>query len=236
MHTHSKSERLRTSLATARKKLVNPFVAVGTLFMGLPLVLVASFVPMTVHASAHETFCTTNSSPNVCANRSEGGTTQGSTKILGYNNDDDNNEYAIVDPINPCNSTPADEVTQTCPFTVGSGMNSANATDKIVQIEMVSGSTVVGCIGDNNSADVAVLEACGSATGSGGGYGTFYIQGRGNSGGIPLNNYASREWSDKNYTSEAAPYPVGLGESSPNAQLGTGFVFGPGTQWGTQIH
>jgi hypothetical protein len=79
-------------------------------------------------------------------------------------------EDFITQPINPCNSTPADQVTPTCPFTVGSGYNNTYDHDEIYAIDYAGGD----CVG-TNSGGFAILNTCPNPAGNGGADGTIMI-------------------------------------------------------------
>ncbi len=151
-------------------------------------------------------------------NRKAGCTGQGCT-IITYTNDGDNNEYFWLEAMDACGGSAA--VSSTCPFTVGSGMNSGNEGDTILEAVGYSTSTgdVLGCVGtSSNSSYYGILTQCNYlSTGQGGGPGTMFVYG-GAGGQIPDANLASRLWSD-NYYADGNSYPVGLQDLGKSNQV-----------------
>jgi hypothetical protein len=124
-----------------------------------------------------------------CMDRYQLGTGLG-TKLIDYKNDNDNGEYVVPTEIDRCSG--GFEVMSTCPFQVGSGLNTANEGDRIVQEEFLAqgGGSSYGCLGTTGSTSSdgpGTLVKCNAiATGTGGGTGTVIIvcgTGDGNSGG-----------------------------------------------------
>jgi hypothetical protein len=102
------------------------------------------------------------------------------------------NDYFYIQGIDECYKH-SDLSSPTCPFYLGSGLNVAG--DLVFQI--VDGRTGQ-CVGDDPAKDGQTYETgCNNpSTGTGGGYGTIFVQRNinGCSGG---SNFISREWSDK---------------------------------------
>lgn len=83
---------------------------------------------------------------SLCWNRSGGGQTKG-TVVIAYNCGDNNNDFEEVNLSSMCGGG---FVTQTCPFVVGSGLNSAWANSEIDVVEWGSSGL---CVGGNSSTD-----------------------------------------------------------------------------------
>lgn len=138
-----------------------------------------------------------NGSPSVCDSNSayclndwnNGG---GSNPIKMYAVNGTNEEFG-QQFINPCNSTPPDEVTPTCPFTVGSGLNTMWLGQPIYQD--VYGNSGL-CLGANTSTGYAQLAQCGNSDGGGAGYGVFQIEPTSNSCSYGDYPDINRYWSD----------------------------------------
>jgi hypothetical protein len=97
--------------------------------------------------------CTHGTSSTACINRNGGGYTSG-TKGIGWHNDSDQNENFYGVPLTGwCNSG---HVTETCPFTVGSGLNSRYDGDAIVSLDTSNNQ----CLGADSSWLEAVLGGC----------------------------------------------------------------------------
>jgi hypothetical protein len=123
-----------------------------------------------------------------CMDRYQQGTGLG-TEIINYTNDNGNAEYVVPTEIDRCSG--GFEVTSTCPFQVGSGLNTANEGDRIIQEEFLAqgGGSSYGCLGTTGSTSgdgPGTLVKCNAiSTGTGGGTGTVIIvcgTGDGNSG------------------------------------------------------
>jgi hypothetical protein len=103
--------------------------------------------------SVGSAMCTFGTSSTACINRNGGGYTSG-TKVIGWYKDSDNNEnfYGVL-LTSWCNSG---YVTETCPFTVGSGLNARYNGDPIVSLDTSNNQ----CVGANSTWDAAVLGGC----------------------------------------------------------------------------
>ena len=64
-------------------------------------------------------FCS-NLGAGYCMNDWNGNHNQGAPILMYYGGS--SNEQFELQPLNPCNSSPTDQVTETCPFVVGSGL------------------------------------------------------------------------------------------------------------------
>lgn len=114
--------------------------------------------------------------------------------------------------VNLCSG--GDEVTSTCPFAVGSGMNNLELGKTIFQVNVSSDGSdhSAGCIGNDGSgnlASVAAIETCNNSSGSGGSDGTIFVYGSDPQLGGP--SWISRYWSDTDYTE-------GYGYGAPSIQ------------------
>lgn len=105
---------------------------------------------------------------------------------LGQNNND-----FFIQPINPCNSHPINQVTPTCPFTVGSGMNTATLGSQIFQVVYNNNGLCVATAASGG----AVLGTCNNLAGTGGSSGTIQVA---LSQCTNSTTYANRYWSDIN--------------------------------------
>jgi hypothetical protein len=97
-------------------------------------------------------------------------------------------------PINPCNSTPPDRVTPTCPFTVGSGFNTDFDGDEIYDIQYAGGDCVA-----TNSYGFGVLNGCPNGDGNGGADGTIMVFDPSPAYGSGYGDVVNRYWTDYNY-------------------------------------
>lgn len=210
------AEKFRQALH--RMSRASILTAASVLAMGL-----SSFgVTGIAHANAPSQICDFGSN-SACLNRQGGCTsTSGSCAIISYNNDDDNNEYFDYSFLYLCNNYI--EVTSTCPFTVGSGMNADNFGDQIVQLVAynTSGQTI-GCVGDTGNARASLL-GCNGHNGTGGGQGTVFVLNNQNAqgGAHTICNFelANRYESNLKYANGFA-YPVILKSIVRGSQLST---------------
>jgi hypothetical protein len=85
-----------------------------------------------------------------------------------------NDSFQVLS-INPCNSSPAGQVTQTCPFNLGSGFNARFAGDNIVQINDYDSGACVGTGTSPDNLGAAGELACTNSVGNGGGVGTWQV-------------------------------------------------------------
>lgn len=107
-----------------------------------------------------------------CLNVSQGRHVAG-TRVVGWKLDFDDNEYFYKQDIRRCNGA---AVTQTCPFTFGSGLNGRYIGNEIFQL--VDGHNPKLCLGTDGTENAynGVLTGCNNpATGSGGGVGTIFV-------------------------------------------------------------
>lgn len=123
----------------------------------------------------------------------------GGPQVAVYQNGVANDAYQFQ-AINPCNSTPANRVTQTCPFAVGSGLNSALAGDTIVRIKDTRNGQ---CVGTNGSG-LGTEGSCGNVNGQNAANGVWDVQRLTGQGGYWLIN---RYWSDHFGQQEAVTSP-----------------------------
>ena len=97
--------------------------------------------------------CSYGTSTTVCMNRNGGGYTSG-TKVIGWYKDSDQNENFYGVPLTTwCSSG---YVTETCPFTVGSGLNARYDGDAIVTMNTSNNQ----CVGADSTWSEAVLGGC----------------------------------------------------------------------------
>lgn len=171
-----------------RRRLSVAFAAIGLVSLGMLGASSASAAPTLPHAAAlaqpkppipaatplvHDLgVCINNGAGTPCLNNWGGNTSQGAAiKMYAYNNGNENFAYV---PINPCNypnsSTIYGEVSSTCPFTVGTGLNTDFEGDAIVEIEG-GGSW---CVATASNAS-AINGSCGDANGNGAANGTMMI-------------------------------------------------------------
>jgi hypothetical protein len=131
------------------------------------------------------------------------------------------NEQFEVQPINPCNSSPeTDEVTQTCPFVVGSGLNKKYAGSLIFQLYYPAANK---CIGTSSSGN-GILTGCNNPAGSGGGDGTILIAP--DSASKPI---VDRYWTNQP-PSTVVTYLCGTGLGNPLAMNSSAFT--TACEWG----
>jgi hypothetical protein len=173
---------------------------------------------------------------SLCMNRYQGGTGSG-TKIISYNcslTNADNDFFS--ESIGRCGG----QVTSTCPYTVGSGMNADNEGDYIYQFEAInwSNGATQGCLGDNGDGQAALLGCNSQGSGSGGGYGTVFVAGTGYQGEewtTPEYGWSSPYESDGAYAAGYSNYLEGLQDPGYKGQLllNTPFAgnFGASMNW-----
>jgi len=97
------------------------------------------------------------------------------------------NDAFRLELIDPCNSNPPNTVTGTCPFNVGSGMNSRYLGNFIFRVRDVNHGFCVGTAGQGEGWE----GSCGNANGAGARIGVILIQGNG------AFYYVSRYWSNQ---------------------------------------
>ena len=167
------------------------YIAIAAVIAAITLGIGLTTVP--AHAAATYELKDDNGSSSLCMNRAGGGTSDG-TPVIAYNCGDNNNDFYFGYPAAMCGNG---HVTETCPFTVGSGLNAALYGDTIV-IEQAYKENK--CVGGNTSTDSsAKLEPCPNNGGSGGGWATIGVlaYSRGNS--PPYYVIVNRNWSDTRY-------------------------------------
>jgi len=131
---------------------------------------------------------------SLCFNASGGGQNI-STPVIAYNCGDPNNDYGYIALGTMCGNG---YVTQTCPFTYGSGLNAAYVGDQIVIIGHSPGGTCVG--GSTGTTPGASLQNCPQDNGTGGGDSTIDILELANVvNGTAYNVLINRNWSDYNW-------------------------------------
>lgn len=156
--------------------------------------LVAGGPAVAAHASAPNVICDLGS-PVLCANRAGGGTSTG-THVIGYADDRDSNEYFDADVDSICSG--GYKVTSTCPFTVGSGMNTQLQGDWIFRLEAYTpAGDLIGCIGGENGGQGAIIAPCNGST-------TEVFVG---ASGHLLDN----QWASDKFYAAGGPFPAGLG-------------------------
>jgi hypothetical protein len=136
-----------------------------------------------------------------------GGKAVAGNPIDSYNPGGSDEDFQIK-YVNACNYTSGGiaAVSETCPFTVGSGRNSAYHNDHIVQFEY---GTTGYCLG-LNSGESAELLGCNNSVGQGGGQGTIWVQ----SGQMFISKYATNK--------DNSPQPLWASSLSNGLQAGTG--------------
>lgn len=106
-----------------------------------------------VSFSVGAAICSFATSSTACINRNSGGYTSG-TKVIGWHEDSDSNENFYAVPLTSwCNGG---KVTETCPFTVGSDLNSRYDGDPIISLDTTNNQ----CVGADSSWSNAVLGGC----------------------------------------------------------------------------
>jgi hypothetical protein len=156
----------------------------------------------TLGAASDQTqdFCS-NLGAGYCMNDWGGNHNQGAPIKMYYGNS--TNEQFEVQPLNKCNSTPImNQVTETCPFTLGSGLNAKYAGSLIFQLYYPDANKCIGTSSGGNG----ILTACNDASGNGGGDGTILI-----APGGATNPIIDRYWTDVPPASEAYLCGTGLG-------------------------
>jgi len=148
-------------------------------------------------------FCS-NFGAGYCMNDWNGDQNQGAPIKMYYGNS--SNEQFQLQDINPCNSSPVpDEVTTSCPFVVGSGLNNMFAGDLIFQLYYPAANKCIG----TSSAGNGILATCNNSSGSGGGDGTILIEGPASQDSI-----IDRYWTDQP-PGDVVAYLCGTGFENP---------------------
>lgn len=129
--------------------------------------LISSLGATAAHASGPE-ICTDQGSNSQCMNHAGGSYSPGA-HVIGWSAGDSHNDFEFVNLSRMCgNGT----VTSTCPFTVGSGLNSAYAGSQIVGLYDPDNR----CPGGTSSTDTnASQQPCPDAYGENGGWSTVDI-------------------------------------------------------------
>lgn len=130
--------------------------------------------------------------PAFCMNRSGNGVNVG-THVIAWTCGQSNNDFQQIAVGDMCGRG---FVTQTCPFTVGSGLNSAYAGDQII---MLNSPTPDLCVGGSSQGTVAAsLQPCPDVNGNNGGWSTIDIlQAADDAGGRLYYNFINRNFSDQ---------------------------------------
>lgn len=142
------------------------------------------------------------SNPSLCLNRNQCGS-GANTVIIGWTHDLDNCEDSYWFQLSlMCGNG---VVTGTCPFAVGSGLNSRYAGDPIVAIGWYDAG---GCVAANpNGSTVGVTGTCPDPYGNGGSNGSIFVYNTKNNADYMINRY----WSDYFYQhGDGANNPSGL--------------------------
>jgi hypothetical protein len=113
-----------------------------------------------------------NGGTGYCMNDWNGGLNNNPVKM--YYGGSSNEDFYTVQ-LNPCNSSPPGEVTETCPFTVGSGYNASFDGDPIFAVEYAGTGYCIGTTGQQAGGPTGILTACPDYSGDGGGDGTMWI-------------------------------------------------------------
>lgn len=150
--------------------------------------------PAVTQAKAHTTARPLTNDYNVCAQNGSGycldrnqcGTASGTHVIMWVRDTRTCIDFEAIGSLT-CGSG---VVTQTCPFTVGSGLNSRYAGSKIWYFETYQSGTK--CLATDGGGG-GILGTCPDRSGNGGSNGTIFVQ---NSAGYVVNRY----WSDYNYS------------------------------------
>lgn len=161
--------------------------------------------------SQTQEFCTNFGSGN-CLNDWNGSHIQGAViKMFTAHQSNETWEYQSIDP---CNSTQvgqdADEVTSTCPFVVGSGLNGKYLGDQIFQLYYPAANKCLGTVtGTGSNTGQGILTGCNSPQGAGGGDGTILVTAPGNDDSI-----IDRYWTNQSPSTVTA-YVCGTGFENP---------------------
>lgn len=136
-----------------------------------------------------------NGGSALCMNRNGNGGSIG-TSVIAYNCGYANNDFQFDNSLyDMCGGG---KVTQTCPFTYGSGLNAAYAGWQIGTLDAYDESL---CVGGGSPTDFdAKLEPCPPPNGVGGGYSTVDVfRASRTSGGKTFYIVVNRNWSDRLY-------------------------------------
>lgn len=196
-------------------------MTIRPLIIGLSVILITALSGI-IPAYATQTQICGNLGSGYCLNDWNGDGSPGADVNMYYGNS--SNEDFWMELLNPCNSTPAGRVTETCPFTVGSGWNAEFAGDPIFEIAYDGSSYCVSSESVVIDPVIGVLENCG-ATGS-----MFIL--------TPECYFVSRYWTDVYYSdygiTPSNGYPgVTLNSGgSPGANTFYSLVGTSATQWG----
>jgi hypothetical protein len=168
------------------------YIAIAAVIAATTLGIGLTTVPAHAQAATYE-LKDDNGGSSLCMNRSGQGTSNG-TPVIAYNCGQVNNDFYFAQLTQACGSG---TVTQTCPFTDGSGLNLAYYGDDIV-VEYAYNENK--CVGGNTSNDAsAKLEPCPSNSGSGGGWSTIGVLAYSRGNAPPYYVIVNRNWSDKLY-------------------------------------
>jgi hypothetical protein len=183
---------------------ISSLVTAGAFLVAFPVAVIGNVaLPAVVHANVLQAICDNRGGTNTeCLNRNGGGHTIGSTAVIGWHNDSDNNEDFVFQKLT--GMCGGGYVTSSCPFTVGSGFNNDFINDEIVQLQ---DTTYNDCLGGLSSNDTlgdyyqnGVLEKCNTpSTGSGGGQATIFAITSSGQDGLPADVLVNRYWTDFDY-------------------------------------
>jgi hypothetical protein len=212
--TYQLKTRLSFSSIKSSPQKMAVLAAFALVFIGGGAVLVAGS-----HADASQMVCDINYTSASCLNRSGGGTGNG-TRIIAWTRDWDNNEnFTMATLPNYCGGG---KVTSSCPFTVGSGLNTRYQGDRIMNILDYSDQTKCAIAQNPNS---VVLGACNAN-------GAIFVQNTPNGKGI-IDYVENVYWSNQNYASGQYDTPGFLCDLSGSvvihADLGNGYC-----QWASE--
>jgi hypothetical protein len=164
-------------------------IAATTLGAGL------TAMPAQAAAAPAYQLATDDGTNTLCMNRAGGGTSN-NTPVIAYNCGDNNNDFHTAPLTTACGG--GDTVTETCPFTVGSGLNAAFYGDPIVAVFAYNENK---CVGGSNSTDLsAKLEPCPADNGLGGGWSTVDVLAYSHGNNPPYHFIVNRNWSDTAYS------------------------------------
>ncbi len=168
------------------------YIATAAVIAAITLGIGLTTVPAHAQAAKYE-LKDDNGGSSLCFNRDGGGTSD-NTPVIAYNCGNINNDFYWGYLTTMCGGG---TVTQTCPFTVGSGLNAALYGDPIIVEQAYN---ELACVGGESSTDNdAKLEGCPADNGSGGGWSTIDVgvYSRGNNPAYQI--IVNRNWSDRLY-------------------------------------
>lgn len=167
-------------------------IAIGAGIVASALGIGLTIAP--AYAQATNQLSTDEGASSLCMNRDQGTTGYG-TPVIAYNCGDDNNDFYVKPLSKMCG--PSGTVTDTCPFTVGSGLNGAYYGFKIGAVYAYNEGKCAG--GDGELDSNAKLEACPDDYGNGGGWSTIVIEVPSRGASPTYYVLTNRNWSDYNW-------------------------------------